>query len=307
MTTAEGPNVDPGPESTPSGLADSVCPVVVASMARTGSTLLQRALNTHPDLTIWGEHNGFLTDLMHAHRTITKHRHTRLMAQGRDLSDMLVGPLSDPEKFIPWVGSFRPREFTEATRRYLVDLFASPLPQNVRWGFKEIRYGADEMRFVRQLFPKTQFLVTVRDRRSQIRSRMLAFDAPPSDDHGQFTDEALRAEVAVHERKWIDRMSGYVEFAQQFPARTRIYRYEDLGQPGFDYAGVFDFLGLEPTDPTLLAQVTEARAGTTSTMQSTQWTDYRLALLDDVLAQPLDADAVALIENGLSALRTSAG
>jgi hypothetical protein len=43
----------------------SESPVLIfASGQRCGSTLLQRFLSSHPDITIWGEHDGVLTQFM---------------------------------------------------------------------------------------------------------------------------------------------------------------------------------------------------------------------------------------------------
>jgi len=39
-------------------------------MGRSGSTLLQRLLNVHAGLTIWGEHGGFLKGITEAYRLV---------------------------------------------------------------------------------------------------------------------------------------------------------------------------------------------------------------------------------------------
>ena len=117
----------------------ALAPVVILSSGRSGSTLLQKLLNTHPELVIWGEHAGFLNGLMRSWKAVMNAewipdkvpRGLWLMNRDRPV---------DAEKWTAWDGPFSKVMYHEAIRGMLDSLLAKGLPDEVRWGFKEIRY-----------------------------------------------------------------------------------------------------------------------------------------------------------------------
>lgn len=46
--------------------------IFLLGSGRCGSTLLQRALNAHPDVVMYGEHEGFLGPLSNAYDKLTR-------------------------------------------------------------------------------------------------------------------------------------------------------------------------------------------------------------------------------------------
>src|SRR5262245_39936572 len=47
-------------------------PIFIVTKARTGSTLLQRLLNSYDDTIIWGEHGGFLNHVANLYSQVQK-------------------------------------------------------------------------------------------------------------------------------------------------------------------------------------------------------------------------------------------
>ena len=45
-------------------------PILLLGSGRCGSTLLQRVLNSSPEITVWGEHAGFLTSIAQSYFTL---------------------------------------------------------------------------------------------------------------------------------------------------------------------------------------------------------------------------------------------
>lgn len=143
-------------------------PVIIMAMGRSGSTLFMRLLNCSPDIVIWGEHNGFLTALGRAFHALTctfatecMHNSERFVETVRNQQPII---LARGERWsCEWVNGFTKTDVLSAFRNLIVDLLARPVPDGVRWGFKEIRYHGEEIEFLRTLFPRAQFILLLRN------------------------------------------------------------------------------------------------------------------------------------------------
>lgn len=123
---------------------------------RTGSTLVQRLLNSSGDMTVWGEHDGYLTGLMNGYYRLMawKNANSQSVSEFLDLSE---------EYFMPnaIIGQ---NEIHQSFVNHVRTLF--PIPRQrasaSRWGFKEVRYTADVALFLQELFPQASFIHIVR-------------------------------------------------------------------------------------------------------------------------------------------------
>jgi hypothetical protein len=154
--------VDVGLGQTNDGLDAPI--VVLASGPRCGSTLLQRLLNSHPDVLVWGEGGGFLE---------------RLVPAVADLLDWAAA--YDPQR-----QTFRERgpdaftanllpdddELRAAAAAFVRMLYAEPAHRRGRrrWGFKETRCGAEVARFLRGVLPDIRVVHLTRDPGDVLRS-----------------------------------------------------------------------------------------------------------------------------------------
>ena len=240
-----------------SAAANLDSPVVVASLGRSGSTLMLRLLNLSPDITIWGEHAAFLIDIMSAVETI---ENARPLVGGRKRRDTVIGPLHDTDSFIPWVSPFGTREFKNQTRAYVKRLFTQPLPKGVRWGFKEIRYRAEHLEAFRRLFPAAQFIFIVRDAKSQVLSRVQSFNDPAAV-FGEDEPARIGRLIRVAEEQWIARHVGYLRFVEEAPQDCLVEIYDTSSDPVFDARRIFDFIGLPTPDDAALASVFAHKVG----------------------------------------------
>jgi len=130
---------------------------VFSSSQRCGSTLLQRLLNSCPDILIWGEHIGHLNSFVWEHKVLLEwesrfsaHRKTFLLEGYDHFVPNLV-----PEEYELW----------RAAATYVVALFGVPAAKLGRsiWGFKEVRYGAHVALFLQKCFPKARFIHVTRN------------------------------------------------------------------------------------------------------------------------------------------------
>lgn len=123
---------------------------------RCGSTLLQRLLNSVPQILIWGEHNGYLNDFFWNYGNLLKwsmqHNDERLLFFKSGYDNFLPNMFPDQETI------------REAGYTYLISLFALPAMSLGRrvWGFKEVRYGAEVALGLQEFFPEMRVIHLIR-------------------------------------------------------------------------------------------------------------------------------------------------
>ena len=76
---------------------------------------------------------------------------------------------------VEWVNSFDSGTVRQAFRNLMIGLFTHGLAPDIRWGFKEIRYGSNEINLLRELFAAPRFLLLVRNPLAVLRSKYEAF------------------------------------------------------------------------------------------------------------------------------------
>jgi hypothetical protein len=126
---------------------------------------VQRLLNSHPEVRVWGEHSGILREVLGATSYLS----------------WWNGEFGDPSRdelekrgHDGWLANLLPDDdaLTRAARGYVVALFAEPARAEgrTRWGFKEVRYGGDTVEQLHGLLPATRVLHLTRDPREVLRS-----------------------------------------------------------------------------------------------------------------------------------------
>lgn len=265
-------------------------PVVVASMGRSGSTLLQRVLNVHPQLTIWGEHGAFLKGVLSAHMATTaKPAVIRNLADGYENRESVVGELSEKGAFKPWVSPFTAEMVAESLRDYVIDLFTSGLAPEVRWGFKEIRYTEIELERFMRMFPDTHLIVLARDIPGYATSRFFSFG---NSDFDLDTDEG-RAKAAKRivsmTSGWISRYQGLLGLQVEFGDRMSTVAYSDLVLGSPRPAALFEELGEHPPEQDAIDAVLSAKAGS-SFAHNAEARNNREKLAEVIATAPYDRD-----------------
>ncbi|MEO8006454.1 MAG: sulfotransferase [Betaproteobacteria bacterium] len=124
---------------------------------RTGSTFLQRLINSSGEVFIWGENMGIAEDLR---VTVAK------LASWRAISDGQGGDL-EQNRNDAWIANLNPalpHAAEAAARAFFTTYYAQATRQRgcARWGFKEVRCDAGTARFLLQLFPDARIVLLVR-------------------------------------------------------------------------------------------------------------------------------------------------
>src|ERR1019366_6085501 len=135
-------------------------PVIVMAMHRSGSTYLMRLLNACPDLRVWGEHGGFLGGIRESLEPALE-RLGKVPKKDFDYQGA-QGWLVD--NFIPFINPFTGADLKSGMVELITSMFSKGLPDDMRWGFKELRYPSQAMvDWFFDIWPASQMVFNLRD------------------------------------------------------------------------------------------------------------------------------------------------
>lgn len=125
---------------------------------RTGSTLVQRLISSSQEVLMWGEHGGgvvpCLQQLIAGIQSWLSHqaRHDRSRFEQLGCDAWIPNLNPDVSHFLAATRGFLDRALAEPARSY-------GFP---RWGFKEIWYGREIVRFLQKVYPDASFVFLIR-------------------------------------------------------------------------------------------------------------------------------------------------
>jgi len=210
--------------------------VFIVTYGRSGSTLLQRVLQSIDGYFIRGENNHTLYPLYLAWRRAYEARFEFGKNQHGETN--------------PWYGAdaIRPAEFgAKVCQAFLEEIIRPPETARVV-GFKEIRFheAGDDLfepylDFIHSNFANSKFVFNMRGWENVSKSSWWATMKP----------ERVRAII-----EGCDAL--YTAYAAKYPERCHMMHYEDHAGNPDAYAGLFEFLG-EPFDRAKVADLIETR------------------------------------------------
>jgi hypothetical protein len=210
--------------------------VFIFGAGRSGTTLLQRLLNSYPDTLIWGEHAGVLEQL--ADGFFRGVEDPNLFRHALPLEQVLTGT-DARESWQAWMTWFSADRWTAAFRTMVDTLFRpGGLRGKTYWGFKDIRYGERPrdrtLDLLHALFPEAVFVFIVRDPRNVIASRRRMWG-------GLRSFAALRDAAAL----WESRYRSYMAWHRDATVESFWIRYEDLIEQQGEILTLLGYMGRE--------------------------------------------------------------
>jgi hypothetical protein len=136
--------------------------ILICATGRSGSTTLQRILNTIPNSNICGENYGALNSLLEFYRRI-KYASTNYIpgllqpTSYEELIEKNVKPA--------WYNSYHYQQIVQLIKITIINMFKNKETTNI-WGCKEIRYDAGNITYIKdfkELFPQTKVIIQIRE------------------------------------------------------------------------------------------------------------------------------------------------
>jgi hypothetical protein len=131
--------------------------VVICSVGRSGSTTIQRIINTIPNTNITGENNGAIINLLEFYFNLkNKHIKNHEKKNYAYFVENKVKPC--------WYNSFNFEEVTNNLRTLIKSLFF--IDGSTTIGFKEIRFNGKNINLIyelRELFPSLKVIIHIRE------------------------------------------------------------------------------------------------------------------------------------------------
>ena len=228
--------------------ATSGGPVFAVSTGRSGSTLVQRVLNCHKDLVVWGEHFGFLNGLANVYvQMIDPNQRLFPVAPDQNSGPSILLPtLRDYAAPLEWVNPWSLEEFKVLLTNFILSYFAGRLEDGQRWGFKEIRYNAlPVLHMLRDLFPDGRFIFIHRDPLEVTRSKVFAFTKEAR--WSRLSDGEKRQRIEVMLNEVHNHYRVHEAFMQRNPALGLVVHYEEIvAHPREVTSRMLVHLGLNP-------------------------------------------------------------
>lgn len=233
---------------------------LLAGGGRTGSTLLQRLIISTRQVLMWGEHGGML--LPHL-RKLAGQAHSWIEeANGYRMLDEF-----EADAHNAWVPNLNPEpaSLRSASRAFLEQYLGASARKMgyARWGFKEIRYGAEDVRMLQTLFPQASFVFLVRNPVSCLRSIKAT----------QWYAKDHDASPAVFLEEWA-RTSGSLAGIHPKCRRACLVRYEDaVSNPSATARAIAQTIDVpfEAFDLSVFDRRLRGKASSPATLEAPDW------------------------------------
>jgi len=207
-------------------------PCFVFGTGRCGSTHLQRLISLRSTTWIWGEHEGFLIDLLAAMQ--------RFEASASLNKDIFDNPrLADENHMrqamldgvgnLAWMNRFSRHQLRQELTALIDRLFRQHLPEGADdWGFKEIRYGweNDVPRILLELFPSASAAFVFRPPQDTITSMVATWTPVLCRDRAYVSQ--LESMCRVYAERWKALMLYFLDLKSQGSQRLDFFSVDDL-------------------------------------------------------------------------------
>lgn len=136
--------------------------VLICATGRSGSTSLQRIINTIPNSNICGENNGAINSLLEFYMKLHMSSKNNIPgnynpASYKDIIDKGIKPA--------WYNSYKINEMEKQIRNTITTMLKKNENTKI-WGFKEIRYDNGNINLIKLfkiLFPNTKVIIQIRE------------------------------------------------------------------------------------------------------------------------------------------------
>lgn len=136
--------------------------ILICATGRSGSTTMQRLINTIPNSNICGENYGAINSLLEFYRRlkITTKEYVPGHLKPATFEDILSKNVKPS-----WYNSYNLNQIVQMIKITIINMFKNTETTNI-WGFKEIRYDSGNINYIKdfkELFPQTKVIIQIRE------------------------------------------------------------------------------------------------------------------------------------------------
>lgn len=174
--------------------------VLICATGRSGSTTMQRLINTIPNSNICGENYGAINSLLEFYRRLKTTTIEYVPGHLRPASfEDIVSKNVKPA----WYNSYILDQMIQMIKITIINMFKNSESTNI-WGFKEIRYDSGNINYIKdfkELFPQTKVIIQIRENLSaQSNSGWFKDDTNALNYLKKYTKELI--EFALKNKEW---------------------------------------------------------------------------------------------------------
>jgi hypothetical protein len=211
-------------------------PILLLSTGRTGSTLIQRVINTSERIIIWGEHNGMLSGIADSYFNIlySKPMNDFYYSNLNDINHSMIDKsYKQYDKNISWLNPFYKEKTHNLYHSFIYSIFNQTDSLDYKkWGFKEILYSTKDrtVDMFFELFPDTKIIFSIRNPLNVIVSMMLAFYSKEKKEFAFANNEldSLRKEIFGYTIRLNKIITSFDKWREINNNNSLIIRYENL-------------------------------------------------------------------------------
>jgi hypothetical protein len=136
--------------------------ILICATGRSGSTTMQRIINTIPNSNICGENYGALNSLLEFYHRI---KYTTANYVPGHLNPASYEDIISKNVKPAWYNSYDFQKTVTMIKILITSLFKKSDTTNI-WGFKEIRYDKGDIKYIKlfkELFPQTKVIIQIRE------------------------------------------------------------------------------------------------------------------------------------------------
>jgi hypothetical protein len=136
--------------------------ILICATGRSGSTTLQRIINTLPNSNICGENMAAINSLLEFYKRIKNSTFNYIPGHSTPFTyEYLVKKNVKPS----WYNSYNMNQIVYLIKTTIINMFKKS-ETNTIWGFKEIRYDSGNINYLKEfkeLFPQTKVIIQIRE------------------------------------------------------------------------------------------------------------------------------------------------
>ena len=249
-------------------------PIFLLGTHRSGTTLLQRIVNSSEDTLIWGEHGGFLSQVAEAYFLNLEDKTIlfNIPKQNKpfETPQAKVKKLKNSKLWPAWCNWYSQQEIPDIFRSFLENFFCpSHVEKNVSWGFKEIRYGQGcrTLEMLADLYPDAKFVFITRNPIDVVAANLFKYIKQKSGLDNQLTilqaqEFKENCEFFIQEEAelWRKQNNYFREFQANNSTRSLLVAYEDLISDHTISESLLKWLGVNYS-PEKIGQILEMKEG----------------------------------------------